>query len=138
MGNWIRLRHSGDLIDLGGVYHVQESKGGRLLLWYRHDFEPVEVCSKDAQQVKSSFDYKIDDEWGPDDVATLPPEAVRQIVACRDGCGRVTPTVAPAEGDCEKECCEAGEKAFLEGAQAWADWNMAAMSFGDDDGEATS
>jgi hypothetical protein len=136
MGNWIRLRHSGDLIDTEGVYHVQESKGGRLLLWYRHDFEPVEVCPEDAQQVKTSFDYKLDDEWGPDDVATLPPEAVRQIVACRGGCGRVTPTVTPAPpSGCNEDFWAAGQKAFLEGGQAWAEWNMTAL--GPDDGEAT-
>jgi hypothetical protein len=112
MSNWIRLRHSGDLIDLEGVYYVQEGSGGRLLLWYRHDFECVEVCPEDAQQVKAAFDYKLDDEWGPDDVATLPPEAVRQIVACRDRCECYPPTptaIMPHELSEELAACEPGE-----------------------------
>jgi hypothetical protein len=113
MSNWIRLKYSGDLIDLEDAYHVEESIGGVVVLHYTHGGS-VAVRPEDAQQVKTSFDYKIDDEWGPDDVATLPPEAVRQIVACRDKCECYAPTptaIMPHELSEELAACEPGEAA---------------------------
>jgi hypothetical protein len=112
MSNWIRLKHSGDLIDLEGVFFVVEAVGGSLSLHYRAG-DKITVLSLDAQQVKAAFDYKLDDdEWGPDDVATLPPEAVRQIVACRDRCECYPPTptaIMPHELSEELAACEPGE-----------------------------